>query len=304
MKKIVFFFFFGALFVGGYAQFDLQSATAPWDLSGNAGTTDLNFLGTTDGRPVIFKTSNTERMRLLSDKSFLGIGHSNPQATLHLHYSPYPMFLIPPVDPFPIKLLQLTTPATGSGANNGFSILYNYASNDVILRQQDPAKFFIEGPGGGLTISPNGHIGVGTNTPRQKLHIENGNLLISKTSPYAYASMIFETGHGNPIGKWSVEYQYPLRGLHFENSNLLYNSVLFLADNNRVGIGQMIPQATLHLHSPTDVSGERRPRLLNITTASATDGFVVSYSNNDISFRHYEQANFSIEGPSGGLTIS
>lgn len=39
-----------------------------WRLTGNAGTNSTtNFLGTTDNQPLIFRTNNTERMRVLTD---------------------------------------------------------------------------------------------------------------------------------------------------------------------------------------------------------------------------------------------
>jgi len=44
-----------------------QDAT-DWRLVGNTGTNaSTNFLGTTDNQPLVFRTNNTERMRILSD---------------------------------------------------------------------------------------------------------------------------------------------------------------------------------------------------------------------------------------------
>jgi hypothetical protein len=47
-----------------------------WTTSGNSGTTTSNFLGTTDNIPLLFKTNNTERMRLLNNGNFV-IGSSS-----------------------------------------------------------------------------------------------------------------------------------------------------------------------------------------------------------------------------------
>ena len=66
MKKIILLSIFGILFIVGSAQNNY------WNLSGNAGTTKFNFIGTTDYNPLIFKTNNSERMRLLLDKAFFG----------------------------------------------------------------------------------------------------------------------------------------------------------------------------------------------------------------------------------------
>jgi hypothetical protein len=57
--------------------------TTAWLLSGNSGTTDSQFLGTTDNLPLIFKTNNQEQMRILGSGS-VGIGTSSPVAPLHI----------------------------------------------------------------------------------------------------------------------------------------------------------------------------------------------------------------------------
>ena len=53
-----------------------------WSLSGNAGTIPgLDFLGTTDASSLVFKTSNTEAMRL-TPSGLLGVGTNSPIAQL------------------------------------------------------------------------------------------------------------------------------------------------------------------------------------------------------------------------------
>jgi hypothetical protein len=155
MKKILLLFTLLALiFLGAKAQ-----TTEYWNLEGNSNATTSHFLGTTNLNPVIFKTNNTERMQLLPDKPFLGIGLSNPQSTLHLHYQ------AGMTSPTFQKLLQLTTDATGNADSNGFSIFSDFTTKDVLFKQQEEAKFVIEGPGGGLVIAPNGDIGIGMEPP-------------------------------------------------------------------------------------------------------------------------------------------
>jgi hypothetical protein len=36
----------------------------PWELTGNAGTTATNFLGTSDSNPLVIKTNSSEAMRI------------------------------------------------------------------------------------------------------------------------------------------------------------------------------------------------------------------------------------------------
>src|SRR4030095_2798737 len=56
-----------------------------WQLTGNSGTAlDSAFLGTTDKRPLAFRTSNFERLRITYDGS-IGIGTATPTARLHVN---------------------------------------------------------------------------------------------------------------------------------------------------------------------------------------------------------------------------
>lgn len=63
---------------------DLGEAAANWSLTGNSDTdSTLNFLGTVDGKPLVMKTNNAERLRISSDGK-IGIGTNAPDATLHV----------------------------------------------------------------------------------------------------------------------------------------------------------------------------------------------------------------------------
>jgi hypothetical protein len=58
------------------------AAGAGWNLTGNAGTNpSTHFLGTTDAQPLVFRTSNAEKMRLL-DNGNVGIGIATPGVKL------------------------------------------------------------------------------------------------------------------------------------------------------------------------------------------------------------------------------
>jgi len=52
-------------------------SSSAWSLTGDAGTTSANFIGTTDAQPLVFKTDSVERMRIL-DNGNIGIGKNNP----------------------------------------------------------------------------------------------------------------------------------------------------------------------------------------------------------------------------------
>ncbi len=56
-----------------------------WKLTGNSGTSaGTNFIGTTDGQDLVFKTNNVERIRILSGGN-VGVGTTTPTATLHVN---------------------------------------------------------------------------------------------------------------------------------------------------------------------------------------------------------------------------
>ena len=55
-----------------------------WNILGNTGTNPAtNFLGTTDAQPLVFRTGNTEKMRVAAGGN-VGIGTANPLVTTHV----------------------------------------------------------------------------------------------------------------------------------------------------------------------------------------------------------------------------
>jgi len=167
MKKLLFILFFGAIFFGVYAQY--------WNTTGNANTNPpTNYIGTSDAQPLIFKSYGVERMRLLENKPFLGIGTTNPQAPLHINYLHPP---IPPEDDPFFKMFHITTPL----ATNGFSISYLIQNQNFFLRQHENANFHIIGPGGGITIEASGNVVIG-NAPNPSLIVNVNGLLKAKSA--------------------------------------------------------------------------------------------------------------------------
>lgn len=242
MKKFILFFLLGALVYMGYAQ------KPSWELNGNAISGKSEFLGTTNCEPLIFKTNDTERMRLLNDRSFLGIGVLDPNATLHLHLQIDRRSCDEnPTNLLTRTLLQLTTPETGNGINNGFSIS-SLATKDILFQQHEQANFSIMGIGGGLTIAPNGNIGMGTEQPAQKLHVEgatclNGNVGIGISNPTQKLHVVGNTYLNGNLG---VGTSSPAQKLHVDGTTYL---------NGNVGIGISNPTQKLHVVGNTYLDG-------------------------------------------------
>jgi hypothetical protein len=66
---------------GGILSATGGGGAAGWELTGNTGTTPAtNFIGTADAQPLVVRTNNTERMRVMNDGR-VGIGTSTPSPT-------------------------------------------------------------------------------------------------------------------------------------------------------------------------------------------------------------------------------
>jgi len=279
MKKLLFILFFSALFIGSFAQ----DPKGYWDTYGNSGTEKSNFVGTTDCMPLIFKTNNTARMKLLSDKSFLGIGIADPKATLHLHYQidPRPCENQAPIGSMR-KLLQLTTSETGMNDNNGFGVYYSN-TKDLILKQQEEGMISIEGPGGGISIEPeNGFIGIGTDQPQAPLHINYQVESSRKPNPPPpggiLTSPILKFGALAANAGFSI-YGLPNSGAiyfqQYEQANLRIggysSSLTFTPDGN---INMSIPAQTKF-----EVNGLVSAQNANISGTTTTNGLSAQSAN-------------------------
>src|SRR5262249_24418678 len=136
-----------------------------WLLGGNSGTDGSQFLGTTDNQPLVFRTNNTERMRLLANGN-LGIGVDNPGFRLEGNA--------------PSQLGgQITGPSSGVGAarsrvaSDAWELLGTGAnaaqgSNRLNIRNSNSGVDI-------FTLKSNGFLGLGTTDPQFRLDV-NGTI--------------------------------------------------------------------------------------------------------------------------------
>jgi hypothetical protein len=141
-------------------QFNLpDSAGSGWGINGNTGTNPTtNFLGTTDNQPMIFKTNNTERLRIFGNGN-IGIG-----TTVDAGY----------------KLdvnggLYIATNARIMGEIRNFASITSFGGGTFVNGDYS----FYRGDGIGINFT----IDATNNTTASKLFLKNGNAtLSSKTS--------------------------------------------------------------------------------------------------------------------------
>jgi hypothetical protein len=150
-----------------------SAATGDWNLSGNAGiSSSSNFLGTTDSQPLIFRTNNSERMRLDSSGK-LGLGLTNPSADLHV-----------------VGTTGANTARIESSNGDGTWLnLVNTSTNGRIWSLVSAGSANGEGAGsllfrdqtGGavrMMLDSSGRLGLGTTSPTEQLSVQ-GNATIS-----------------------------------------------------------------------------------------------------------------------------
>jgi len=234
-----------------------------WSITGNANTTSTSFIGTTNAQPFQIKTNNTTRLFIPAGKSNVGIGIINVLDNLHLHSTERetPMATISSftseMPNLPYKnIFRMTNPMTGSTSRDGFII--HQVSNAVFLEQLELDNFYIYNNLSGFVIDTNGNIGYNTDRPKQKIHVVDNNILISRTSTRAAGStngaLLFgsEVSTECPFGAWGVEYEdrgENERGLNFwktwDCNESGFNYALFLSNNGNVGIGTNNPLAKL-----------------------------------------------------------
>lgn len=281
--------------LSSFSLFVSAQTINPWLLGGNSISSDSSaVLGTNSDNPLEIKTFGLTRMYIKGDghkdSGFIGIHTNHPRQMLHVVGGNI--------------LISRTSDTTNRamGSTNG-SILfgdetsrtYPYGSwgieyvNDT--SQGHGLNFWKtwDENGGGLNNvlflceeqTYKGYVGIGTNHPKQKLHVIDGNILISRSSTTstvpgsACGSIMFGNvvGDGHPLSKWAIGYccdDDGNGGLNFwrpyNPQTGVLNYAIYIDDKNGyVGINTKCPRSRL------SVDGTIRAKEIIVTLEGWSD---------------------------------
>jgi hypothetical protein len=232
----------------------LSNDKSGWSLTGNAGTSPAtNFLGTTDNQPMIFKTNNTEKVRINTNGN-VGIGTAAPSAKLEVRDSTW---LIP------MRVRNML--------NNGYSVTQYYSTTNMggHVGQVNPgavnhANNFIVGSFTNspvsittndlerIRVTPTGLVGIGTPTPQGFLDINNNSWTgfghLALTEPEQdYSRLMFR--NTATTRSWEIAAMPhavdSLMALNFYSST--GGDLMTLKGNGRLGFGTFNPRSKFHL---------------------------------------------------------
>ena len=196
------------VYYGTSTTLEAQKYTVISDTSSNPGFSWSNNSNTGMYQPssntIGFTTDGIEKMRILNNGN-VGIGTNNPQARLDISGNIY------------------MTDGTSSAPNLTFR-----TDNDTgFYRPGDNILGFVTGGSEQMRIDASGNIGIGTNNPQAKLHVNGSTIVSSLNAPSGNYLTI-----SNGAGSGSIT----MRGNDITTSG------------GNVGIGTTNPQATLHVN--------------------------------------------------------
>lgn len=218
-----------------------QATIASNALTGTAPNA-LEWLGSNNAYNVVFKSSNVERMRILSTGN-IGIGTTAPAAMLHLSNTGATPFQVERVNISQgnaMKLFFTSNPATGVTVGAGSAIFQFTNPNNAsdILFMPTPTTHC-------MVMKQNGNIGIGTTNPTSALEIARSGGSTLRFYSNAWGD-IESTTAMRPHFASGTDFTLYEGAVGSGTLRLKVNGT-----NGNVGIGTGSPLALLHVNGKT-----------------------------------------------------
>lgn len=231
----------------------------------------------TDAGELIFDSGTTERMRIDSSGN-VGIGTESPQGPLHVvdgtatgqtaSGNGHGIILDSTTDPMGMSFLAANTAKTSiffgdTDSNASGRIEYDHNGDNLIFNSSANTIFF-EGSTERLRIDSGGNVGIGTESPSEKLHVKSSNSDTAETvagfgnGDIDVGLQIKTNGNGGSSLDWGFN-AVNSRNLVFDTNQ---NERMRITSSGNVGIGTALPNSAL------EVSGNGAEIIINDTTTS------------------------------------
>ncbi|MBV6461083.1 MAG: hypothetical protein HJHJAOHD_01202 [Flavobacteriales bacterium] len=210
-----------------------------WSILGNANTFPAShFLGTTDGQPILFKTWNAERMRILNTGE-IGIGTSIPTAKLELQG----------VSDINAQVRSIrnggATAFFGGGQVGGY--IGTLTNHDFYIRTNSLDR---------MIITAVGNVGIGTTNPDTRLHLLGTSYESLKIQTSSNSGAGVQTVFTTPQNEWIIGSRNDGAFGASENFAIADGTLprMVFDQNGNVGIGTNTPTQRLQVEHNTDHS--------------------------------------------------
>ena len=295
----------GPVYWDGSKWVSVASSATAWALTGNAGTTAANFLGTTDSVSLRFRTSNAQRM-IIDSVGAVSIGAA-PEGR------PFAMsFAGDPANPFVVNGMKNVVKIENTAPGAALSLLMR-AKNASSQNKEVGIGIY-------MGSTPLGYFGDGSGNTALEFDLQNQDVYVAD-----WGGNLMVGDHRAPNAKLEVVNDHspnvnPVRNL--DSIMMLTSSDgtqrMVVTDNGRVGIGASVPSANAALDVNSSTKGFLPPRVALSSTASAsplsafTAGMVVynTATANDVTPGLYvcdgtkwNQLNGSASGSNSSLNI-
>ncbi len=179
----------------------ITSSNSVWLTSGNSNTNSGSFIGTTDNQPLVFRTNNSEKLRITTNGN-VGIGTSNPTAQLEVSGS---LRFTGAGVPGAGKVLTSDADGyatwqtiSGGGSSGTWLISGNSDTDENNFIGTNTNQPFIVRTNSieRLRVASNGNVGIGTNSPTAQLHVA-GSVRFSGAGTPGAGKVLTSDANGN-----------------------------------------------------------------------------------------------------------